>query len=307
MHTPTSGVDAFVCGDNGKIWRSTNQGSNWVERSIGTTKKINSIGCVTLLPTMCAAVGDSGLIYRTLNGGANWENKSISSSVSLYKVVSQRYDRFCAVGTGGAIYTSTDYGNSWQPRISNTTNHLRDVMFSGPDSGVAVGDNGTVRLTTNSGLTWFSDSYFSGLTSRDIISVAKVDGNTVNSITRHLSTDNSGSDTTFFLAVSSEPFIGIEPISTFIAEVFSLKQNYPNPFNPDTKIRFDIPKKNAYEEVKLIIYDAVGNEVTLLLSEPLRPGQYEINWDASNYPSGVYFYQLVTSKYTETKKMVLVK
>ncbi len=107
--------------------------------------------------------------------------------------------------------------------------------------------------------------------------------------------------------------IGIIPISTQIPEKFSLSQNYPNPFNPTTKIKFSIPLlllggvSRSDGVVSLKIYNALGQEVATLVNEKLNPGTYEVSWDASNYPSGVYFYKLETGNYSETKKMVLLK
>ena len=103
--------------------------------------------------------------------------------------------------------------------------------------------------------------------------------------------------------VSCTP-IGIEPVSSEIPTRFALYQNYPNPFNPVTKIKFDIPKSG---NVKIIIYDALGRQITELLNQQLQPGVYEADWDASNHPSGVYFYKLSAENNTETKKMVLIK
>jgi hypothetical protein len=85
---------------------------------------------------------------------------------------------------------------------------------------------------------------------------------------------------------------------------FKLEQNYPNPFNPKTNIKYQIAK-NSY--VVLKVYDLLGSEVETLLSEELIPGTYEIRWDASNYPSGIYYYKLTAGEYSETKKMVLIK
>ncbi len=103
--------------------------------------------------------------------------------------------------------------------------------------------------------------------------------------------------------------IGIQPISSEIPNQFSLSQNYPNPFNPSTKIKFDIPAGGAQYivPVQLSIYDALGREVTTLVNERLNPGTYKVQWDASRYPSGVYFYKLIIQDFSETKKMVLVK
>jgi hypothetical protein len=96
---------------------------------------------------------------------------------------------------------------------------------------------------------------------------------------------------------------GITPIST-IAEKFSLGQNYPNPFNPSTTIQFSIPNKS---HVELKIYDAVGREISTVINEKLNSGTYEFDFRAADYPSGVYFYKLLTDAFTETKKMVLLK
>jgi len=103
--------------------------------------------------------------------------------------------------------------------------------------------------------------------------------------------------------------IGIQPISHEIPAGFNLFQNYPNPFNPTTKIRFEIPPLEGVRGriVEIKIYDILGSEITTLVSEQLKPGTYEVNWDASNYPSGVYYYKLSAGDYLETKKMVLVK
>lgn len=103
--------------------------------------------------------------------------------------------------------------------------------------------------------------------------------------------------------------IGINTIGNDVPQDFILFQNYPNPFNPVTKIKFDIPAegKGNTVNVKLIIYDVLGRELTTLVNEQLNPGVYEVNFDGRNYPSGVYFYQLYTGSFTETKKMILLK
>jgi hypothetical protein len=102
--------------------------------------------------------------------------------------------------------------------------------------------------------------------------------------------------------------VGLQPVSLEVLSEFSLFQNYPNPFNPTTKIKFSIPpSKGARGMTLLIIYDILGREIATLVNEQLKPGTYEVEWDGSNYTSGVYFYKLITQDYSETKKMVLVK
>ena len=87
-------------------------------------------------------------------------------------------------------------------------------------------------------------------------------------------------------------------------EEFILYQNYPNPFNPKTRIQYQLSK---FLKVLLKVYDILGNEVTTLINEGKSPGKYEISFDGTGLPSGIYYYQLQVNEFVETKKMVLVK
>ena len=104
--------------------------------------------------------------------------------------------------------------------------------------------------------------------------------------------------------VFTKPIIGIKPISNEIPNGFSLSQNYPNPFNPSTNIGFRIAH---FGLVKITIFDVLGREVSNLVDEQLKPGTYEVNFDGTNLPSGVYFYKIEAGNYSETRKMILVK
>ncbi|MBK7378339.1 MAG: T9SS type A sorting domain-containing protein [Ignavibacteriales bacterium] len=85
---------------------------------------------------------------------------------------------------------------------------------------------------------------------------------------------------------------------------FALSQNIPNPFNPNTSISYSIPE-NAF--VALKIYDVLGNEVEVLINEQKEPGNYQIDFNASELSSGIYYYTLTAGNFTSTKKMILVK
>lgn len=98
--------------------------------------------------------------------------------------------------------------------------------------------------------------------------------------------------------------IGIQQISSEVPGDYTLSQNYPNPFNPETIIRFQIGRLS---DVKLIVFDIRGRQVTELLNRNMNTGTYEVDWNASNYPSGVYYYRLSAGDYSETKKMILIK
>jgi hypothetical protein len=119
----------------------------------------------------------------------------------------------------------------------------------------------------------------------------------------------TGSD---YATIKYSQLVGINPITNEIPREHKLYQNYPNPFNPVTKIKYDIPLLRGVSEgrgvsVTLKVYDIVGREIATLINEHLKPGTYEVEWDASNYPSGVYFYKLSTVSFVDTKKMVLIK
>ncbi len=98
--------------------------------------------------------------------------------------------------------------------------------------------------------------------------------------------------------------VGINQISAEVPREFKLYQNYPNPFNPVTKIQFALPE-NAF--VKITVYDALGKVVETIIDKELGAGIFASEWNAENYPSGVYYYKLSAGDYTETKKMVLIK
>lgn len=96
----------------------------------------------------------------------------------------------------------------------------------------------------------------------------------------------------------------IENDENLIPQEFILYQNYPNPFNPVTKISWQSPV-NSHQSLK--VYDVLGNEVALLVDEFKPAGSYEIEFDAINLSSGVYFYQLQAGSFVETRKMILLK
>jgi hypothetical protein len=98
--------------------------------------------------------------------------------------------------------------------------------------------------------------------------------------------------------------IGITPLGNEIPRDFKLMQNYPNPFNPSTKIGFSVAVES---NVKITVYDIKGNLVEQLVNQNMKPGVYNVDWDASKYSSGVYLYKLETGKFSISKKMVLMK
>ena len=100
------------------------------------------------------------------------------------------------------------------------------------------------------------------------------------------------------------------PSRTSVAEhntqpsTYALSQNYPNPFNPTTLIRYQIPSAGR---VTLRVYNLIGQQVAELVNNTQEAGRYQVSWDASHLPSGIYFYRLASGGFTQTRKLTLVK
>ena len=102
----------------------------------------------------------------------------------------------------------------------------------------------------------------------------------------------------------ANPITDIKTETNQLPTKFALSQNYPNPFNPTTTIKYSVPELSF---VKINIYDVLGSEVATLVNEEKHIGTYELNWNAANLQSGVYFYRLKAGSFVETKKMILIK
>ena len=107
-----------------------------------------------------------------------------------------------------------------------------------------------------------------------------------------------------FLRELANPSASINPVEGQLAESYMLEQNYPNPFNPATKINFSIPERT---DVKLEIYNSLGNKVTTLVNEVVLPGSYSVDFSGEGLSSGIYFYILKAGEFREVRKMTFLK
>ncbi|MCW8803092.1 MAG: T9SS type A sorting domain-containing protein [Ignavibacteriaceae bacterium] len=198
----------------------------------------------------------------------------------------------------GAIAKTTDGGSSWTSTIFTNPLWSIDFPISGTSLvGFAVGDQGTILKTYDAGINWFPQQ--SGTT----LGLNKVQfkdfdlGFAVGENGIILRTTTGGEPVTIVENENQSP------------HSFQLFQNYPNSFNPSTKIKFTIPSyvKSEMSNVTLKVYDVLGNEVVILVNEEKTAGEYEVEFDGTGLPSGIYFYQLEAGEYSETMKMVLMK
>jgi hypothetical protein len=248
-----------------------------------------------LIPTngYCYAVGANGTIRRSTNNGTNWSGQTSGTNNLLYDVRFPNIGMMTilfAIGSNGTILKTTNAGVNWNPLTSGTNNDLHEIHFTTYEIGYTVGNNGTIRNTTNGGANWVSQT--SG-TTNNLWSVFFV-GYTVG-----FAVGENGT-----IRKTTTGITGINPVSNNIPDNYKLLQNYPNPFNPSTNISFQLPKNSM---TKISVYDILGNEVISLVNEQLIAGTYEISFDASKLPSGVYFCAMQAEGFSETKRMILSK
>jgi len=224
----------------------------------------------------------------------------------------------------------------WYSQTSGTSEWLWGVSFIDANNGTVVGQSGTILRTTNGGIpveltsfTAFSQSGYIELNwstatetnnmifeverrneDSDFILVGFVEGKgTTTEPHEYFYIDRNVTTGKYFYRLKQVDFDGTFEYSNEI-EVdasptsFSLEQNYPNPFNPSTKITYSIPYKSF---VTLKVYDPLGSLVTDLVQEEKEAGKYEIDFNASDLSSGVYFYRIESGDFMQTKKMILLR
>ncbi|MCO6473803.1 MAG: T9SS type A sorting domain-containing protein, partial [Melioribacteraceae bacterium] len=108
----------------------------------------------------------------------------------------------------------------------------------------------------------------------------------------------------YYGRINTSVIVGIKDSENIIPSEFVLSQNYPNPFNPSTVISYQLSENS---KVSLKIYDVLGREIATIVNKQLQPGEYEVEFNAEDLSSGVYYYRLEAGSYNHTKKMILLR
>ncbi len=198
----------------------------------------------------------------------------------------------------GTIAKTTNSGETWDTSFMGYSLGLKKIQFFNTARGVCLADRGYYE-TSDGGNNWIMKvrPTITGIQTGQLWDMFFLDEET------GWITDLNGSIFSTKNRISS---IKEGQVSSGTINQFQLYQNYPNPFNPSTYITYKLSKISF---VTIKIYNVLGKEVLTLINEEKEPGTYKINFNAGNYnlSSGIYFYRLVTTEYTETKKMVLLK
>lgn len=296
----------FGCGTwygPAKFYKTTNGGLNWTVKDMSAYAR-RLIDCYFVSPDSGYLVGgintfDSsrGVVLFTSDGGETWVNKITTPNLKQWgwkisfpsrNIGYVSLERFGTTG-GSYFLKTTDGGVTWSEYtvFSNLVLDQEGIGFANETTGWLGGWWFNTYKTTNGGQSWVSDPW--GFN----VNRFRFFGDTLGfAVGKHI------------YKYELDTTIGIHNISTVIPNSPELSQNYPNPFNPTTKIKFHVLD---YEDTKLTVFDVLGREIAVLVNEKMYPGIYEYTFDASDLQSGVYFYKIETLRYSETKRMVLVK
>jgi photosystem II stability/assembly factor-like uncharacterized protein len=241
-------------------------------------------------------------IYYSPDNGTNWQaiNNGLDTSTSVFiALAAEGSNIFAGTSTSSymanitekGIFHSTDNGAIWYSANRGLTDSNITALAVRGLKVFAATNSGGIFLSTNNGISWspFND----GLPNPYISSVALND-----------SFVYAGIFGGVWKRPLSEAIVSVLPPQNDIPLSFRLEQNYPNPFNPSTNISFSLPSKSF---VRLKIFDVVGREVAVVISEELTAGRYTRQWNAGRFSSGIYFYRLQTGSYTQTKKLLLLR
>ena len=326
--------NGWAVGEGGSILKSTDEGETWIAKTSGTTSNLNSVHFYNNNIGMC--VGNNGTVLLSTDGGESWITQNVGITDTLTAVTFTNPSTVWIAGKSGTILNTADLGYSWVLYNEVTENDLASLSFINEHTGWIGGMNGTmfkyqngvvpvelISFTANvnndlvqlnwktateinnygfeiergEGVYWKKIGFIEGhgnsnspkeysFTDKNLIGGSKF-------YYRLIQIDNDGK-----YEYSNEIEVEIGPTK------FTLFQNYPNPFNPSTVIKFAIPNDS---NVNLSIYSMLGELVTTLVNGQLKAGNYEYEFDASGYSSGVYLFIIKAGDFIQTKKMVLMK
>jgi len=284
----------------GKLIKSTDDGETWTEiNSIIFPGDLPDNGHFLAYRNGKMYLGaEMGIVNRPVHvstdDGLNWSSIDNLQGSYIYQNSNAIYV------VGDSIFKSTDDSSTWS--VIHCNAHSLSLWVSGDTLVQSMaGGNGSAFYSIDGGDTWnaFNEGLPQGNPSAEIRNIISFSGNFLAGVRGNPLFTSSG--------VYARPIdfttTGVQK-ETEILENYHLSQNYPNPFNPSTKISWQSPV-SSHQTLK--VYDILGNEVATLVNEYKSAGKYEVEFNGEELPSGVYFYQLRTGSFVETKKMLLLR
>ena len=281
------------------IIKSTNGGQNWELLNIGIND-INYIAQINIDPsdkeTVYSIIAIRGNIstnslVKTSDGGQSWK---IIADTAFYAYINNRNSNYVYYTGNNNLYISSNKGETFQKIFVNYD--FRKIQADKFNDALlyALTQNGIIK-SSDYGYTW-----------KEIDELK--DFNSINDF------EISYSESSYPIFWGSTYYNGILKYElkqqTSVLTIhpkesdYFLSQNYPNPFNPATTITYELPKES---NVRLIIYNILGEKIDELVNSFQKTGRYKIVWNANGFSSGIYFYSIKAGNFTSTKKLILMK
>ena len=271
------------------VFKSTNNGGNWIRYALGEGDKLFDIYAT---PNEFY-ISIANTILRSTNDGKTFEF-IVKGITNLWVMTLSSYQNDLYAGTRDGIFYSSDIGNNWSRVGIGLTDTVFNVIVNKGVNVFAGSQSKGVFLSTNQGNLWTSIN--SGLIDSNITAIA---------ITSEYIFAGTANGNIWRRPLSDIP-LSINANSVSVIPDFTILRNFPNPFNPSTKILFSV-NKNYHGKASIKIYDVLGE---LILDDKISVsgnGKYEFNWNANNLSSGVYLYTIEIENTMLDSKLVLLK
>ena len=308
---PINSQTVYIAEGPGYLWRSTDLGVTW---SLLDTVPLGDLWSLAISKTADSTlyVGVLGGVLQSKDWGRSWNQLNLG--VTIHDVVFVEaspmdsnivYAGLYSSGSPpGGIYKSIDGGKHWAAKnngLDSTCWMIGALKINPVNSqelflgiGTSTISNEMLYHSTDGGESW--NAYSNGLPKQGSVDCISIDPlNKKMCIGVWSSIDSSGIYETDLITSVVERSLPTEMI---------LHQNYPNPFNPTTIIKYEISKPI---HVTIAVLNILGQRIATLIDEEKYPGNYQLRWDPKNYPSGIFFYQMSTNDFTQTKKMIYLK
>ncbi|MFA5834674.1 MAG: T9SS type A sorting domain-containing protein [Bacteroidota bacterium] len=286
--TRTSEHSSFI--DISSIYLSTNDGASWI---VINTPFIGATITALMANNHNIFVGAPGYgIFRSTDNGTSWIHTDSSlSNIGSFAVIGTAIFAAAVKDNIPGVYLSTNNGANWTVKNTGLQNSSVNALVVSGNNLFAGTYDGGIYLSTNNGTSWTGVS--TGLNKSMVFSLAISGSNLF-----------AGTNSGVWRRPLSEMITDVKQSTTQLPEKYSLSQNFPNPFNPSTIIRYSLPSS---ANVKLTVYDLLGREIATLVNEEQSAGLKEVEWNASAFSSGIYFYKITAGSFVDVKKMLIVK
>ena len=333
-----SGSNIYFGTNNTTIYYSSDMGNSWTPQA--TTGELNSYAIWFNNANVGLMGGSTAGLDRTTNGGTTWTSITSPGATATAGITGTDGQwLFATQASPGVIYYSTDNGTSWTTSYTAPSGqfyHIAKartgtlVLAVQSDGGISSNSNLIVPVeltsfTANTNslgqvvLAWSTATEINNHMFEiqrkpeegEYFTIGFVDGaGTTTEPQNYSYTDNTVENGKYFYRLKQIDFNGSFSYSDEVQVdvvgplTFNLEQNYPNPFNPSTNIKYSVPEAG---NITLSVYNTVGEEVAVLVNGYSEAGHFEVSFNASNLPSGVYLYKLQSANSIQTKKMMLLK